>query len=241
MVYVTSDIHGYPLDKFKDFLEKVGFSRDDFMYILGDVIDRGPDGVKLLKWLMLQPNVELLLGNHEAMMLACDFLFDEITEDSISDLTGRKLNTYRTWESNGGYTTINALSSIRDKEIQYILEYLREAPLYETVTVNGRDFVLVHSGLGGFRKDKRLSEYTPSELLWSRPDLNTRYYDDVTVVFGHTPAVYFGNEYSGKIIMTDTWINVDVGIAVGQEPCLLRLDDMKEFYYRDFNKGDKND
>ena len=241
MVYVTSDIHGYPLDKFKDFLEKVGFSRDDFMYILGDVIDRGPDGVKLLKWLMLQPNVELLLGNHEAMMLACDFLFDEITEDSISDLTGRKLNTYRTWESNGGYTTINALSSILDKEIQYILEYLREAPLYETVTVNGRDFVLVHSGLGGFRKDKRLSEYTPSELLWSRPDLNTRYYDDVTVVFGHTPAVYFGNEYSGKILMTDTWINVDVGITVGQEPCLLRLDDMKEFYYRDFNKGEKND
>ncbi len=72
--------HGYSLEKFKDFLDKVGLRDEDFLYILGDVIDRGHDGVKILKWLMLQPNVELLLGNHEAMMLACDFLFDEITE-----------------------------------------------------------------------------------------------------------------------------------------------------------------
>ncbi len=136
MIYVTSDLHGYSLERFKDFLDKVGFCDDDFLYILGDVIDRGPAGVKILKWLMLQPNVELLLGNHEAMLLACDFLFDEITEDSISKLTGTKLNTYRTWVSNSGQVTLDALSGVRNKEIQYILEYLRERPLYEAITVN---------------------------------------------------------------------------------------------------------
>lgn len=232
MVYVTSDLHGYSLGKFKDFLDKVGFCDEDFLYILGDVIDRGPDGVKILKWLMLQPNVELLLGNHEAMLLACDFLFDEITEDSISKLTGTKLNTYRPWVSNSGQVTLDALSGVRNKEIQYILEYLRERPLYETLTVNNRDFVLVHSGLGGFKKDKKLSEYTPTDLLWTRPSLNTQYFDDVTVVFGHTPTVFFGNEYLGKIVKTDTWVNVDVGVGGGQEPVLLRLDDMKKFYYK---------
>lgn len=232
MVYVTSDLHGYSLDKFKDFLDKVGFCNKDFLYILGDVIDRGPDGVKIIKWLMLQPNVELLLGNHEAMLLACDFLFDEITEDSISKLTGTKLNTYMTWVSNNGQVTLDALSGVRNKEIQYILEYLREAPLYETVTVNGRDFVLVHSGLGEFRKDKKLSEYTPTDLLWTRPSLNAKYFDDATVVLGHTPTVCYSNEYLGKIVKTDSFINVDVGVGIGQEPCLLRLDDMKEFYYK---------
>lgn len=234
MVYVTSDLHGYSLDKFKDFLDKVGFCDEDFLYILGDVIDRGPDGVKIIKWLMLQPNVELLLGNHEAMLLACDFLFDEITEESISKLTGTKLNTYRTWVSNSGQVTLDALSGVRDKEIKYILEYLRERPLYETVTVNGRDFVLVHSGLGGFRKDKKLSEYTPTDLLWTRPSLNAQYFDDVTVVFGHTPTVCYGNEYLGKTVKTDSFVNVDVGVGIGQEPCLIRLDDMKEFYYKDY-------
>lgn len=234
MVYVTSDLHGYPLEKFRDFLDKVGFCDKDFLYILGDVIDRGPDSVKILKWLMLQPNVELLLGNHEAMLLACDFLFDEITEDSISKLTGTKLNTYRTWVSNSGQVTLDALSGVRNKEIQYILEYLRERPLYEAVTVNNRDFVLVHSGLGDFRKDKELSEYTPTDLLWTRPSLNTKYFDDVTVVFGHTPTVCYGNKYLGKIVKTDTWVNVDVGVGIGQEPCLLRIDDMKEFYFKDY-------
>ena len=156
MIYVTSDLHGYSLDNFKDFLNKVGFCDEDFLYILGDVIDRGPDGIKLLRWMMLQPNVQLILGNHESMMLACDFLFDEITEDSISKLTGTKLNIYQTWVSNSGQVTLDALSAVRNNEIQYILEYLREAPLYETITVNDRDFVLVHSGLGGFKKDKKL-------------------------------------------------------------------------------------
>ena len=233
MVYVTSDLHGYSLDKFKDFLNKVGFCNKDFLYILGDVIDRGPDGVKILKWLMLQPNVELLLGNHEAMMLACDFLFDEITEDSIARLTGSKLNIYRTWVSNSGEVTLDALSGIRNKEIQYILEYLRERPLYETVSVNNREFILVHSGLGGFRRDKKLSEYSPTDLLWSRPTLYTDYFDDAKVIFGHTPTVLLDSKYLGRIVRTPTWINVDVGVGIGQEPCLLRLDDMKEIYYKE--------
>lgn len=234
MIYVTSDLHGYSIEKFKDFLEKVHFSDDDFLFVLGDVIDRGKDGIKILKWLMAKTNAQLVLGNHEAMFLACDFLFEEITEDSISRLTGSKLNTYSTWVANSGQVTIDALSAMRNSEIKYILEYLRDAPLYETVTVNNNDFILTHSGLGDFRKDKKLSEYAPMDLLWTRPGLNTRYFDDITVIFGHTPTVYYGNEYLGQIVKTDTWVNVDVGVGLGQEPALLRLDDMQKIYYNSF-------
>ena len=231
MLYVTSDLHGFSLDKFKEFLERVNFSSDDFLYVLGDVIDRGPDGIKILKWLMSKPNAQLILGNHEAMMLACDFLFDEITEESIANLTGTKLNTYLTWTSNSAQPTLNALSAVRPSEIKYILEYLREAPLYEILTVNGRDFILVHSGLGGFSKSKKLSEYSVSELIWTRPTLADRYFDDITTVFGHTPTVFFGEKYKGKALKTDTWIDIDVGAGLGLNPMFLRLDDMKEFYF----------
>lgn len=231
MVYVTSDLHGFSVDKFNEFLDRVGFSNRDFLFVLGDVIDRGEDGIKILKWLMAQPNAQLILGNHEAMMLACDFLFDEITEDSIAELTGSKLEIYSTWVSNGGEPTLNALSAMRSSEIEYIFEYLREAPLYETVTVNGRDFILVHSGLGNFSEDKKLSEYSATDLLWSRPDLDTEYFDDMTVIFGHTPTVYYGDEYSGKVLVTKTWINVDIGVITRPGPALLRLNDMKIFYY----------
>lgn len=37
-------------------------------------------------------------------------------------------------------------------------------------------------------------------------------------------------QYEGVPIVTDTWINIDVGCGWGYPPLLLRLDDMKEFY-----------
>jgi serine/threonine protein phosphatase 1 len=231
MIYVTSDLHGFSLDKFKDYLAQVNFSNEDFLYVLGDVIDRGPDGIRILKWLMSKPNAQLILGNHEAMMLACDFLFDEITDDSIANLTGTKLNAYLNWSANSAQPTLEALSATRKPEIRYILEYLREAPLYEILTVNNRDFILVHSGLGNFSENKKLSEYSVSDLIWSRPAIADRYFDDVTTVFGHTPTVFFGDEYKGKAVSTDTWIDIDVGAGLGLNPMLLRLDDMKEFYF----------
>ncbi len=230
MIYAVSDLHGYPLEGFKMLLDKAAFSKDDFCFVLGDVIDRGAEGIKTIRWLMQQPNFELILGNHEAMMLACDFLFDEITEESIGRLTGAELETYSTWVSNGGQQTLNELASVRKSEIKYILEYLREAPLYETVTAGGRDFILTHSGLGDFKKDKKLSEYSSTDLIWNRPSLNTRYFDDIITVFGHTPTLYYGSQFKGKALVTDTWINIDAGSACGEKPMLLRLDDMREFY-----------
>lgn len=231
MIYVTSDLHGYPLEKFREMLSKVGFSDDDFCFVLGDVIDRGEDGIKILRWMMSQPNMELILGNHEAMMLSCEFLFDEITEESISKLTGSKLDSYLNWERNGARPTINALYSIITNEIKYILEYLHEAPLYETVSVAGKNFLLTHSGIDNFNKNKKLSEYSKDEFLWNRPKIDDKYFDDVITVFGHTPTIFYGEKYMGKAVITDTWIDVDTGTACGFSPMLLRLDDLKEFYF----------
>ena len=61
MVYVTSDLHGYPPEKFKELLKKSGFTASDFLVILGDVIDRGEYGAELLSWIIEQDNVELIL------------------------------------------------------------------------------------------------------------------------------------------------------------------------------------
>lgn len=231
MIYCTSDLHGYPIDRFKQMLAHIGFGDADDLYILGDVIDRGNDGVALLRWIMATPNIHLIRGNHEAMMLANEFLFDMITEDTIDRLTGDELWAYRHWMDNGGDKTLEALKILHRKSVEYIYEFLKDTPLYEAVTVGERDFLLVHSGLGGFDEDKRISDYTQGDLLWYRPQLTTRFFDDITVVFGHTPTFAYGDDYAGKAIKTDTWINIDVGAAVGNAPMILRLDDMKEFYF----------
>ena len=39
------------------------------LYVIGDAIDRGPEGVKILEYIKLHNNMELIIGNHEFMML----------------------------------------------------------------------------------------------------------------------------------------------------------------------------
>lgn len=234
MTYVISDLHGYPFEKLKKLLEKADFGENDFLYILGDVVDRNGDGgVEILTWLLSQPNVQLILGNHEAMLLACEFLFDEITEDSISSFDSEKMEILTNYQLNGGDVTLKALSKLNKaspEAVADILDYLHDAPLYEAVTAGGKDYFLVHSGIDDFEKGRKISEYPADAFIWAWPELEDEYFDDITTVFGHTPTKYYGEEYSNKIIKTRTWIAIDMGAGDGvTEPVLLRLDDMAEF------------
>lgn len=234
MIYVISDLHGYPLEKLKKLLEKAHFNENDFLYILGDVVDRNGDGgVEILTWLLSLPNAQLILGNHEAMLLACEFLFDEITEYSISSFDSEKMEILTNYQLNGGDVTLKALSKLNKESpetVADILDYLHDAPLYEAVTANSKDYFLVHSGIDDFEKDKKISDYPTDAFIWAWPELDDEYFDDITTVFGHTPTKYYGEEYSNKIIKTKTWIAIDMGAGDGvTEPVLLRLDDMAEF------------
>ena len=64
MIYVTSDLHGYDLDLFLDFLKRSDFDGErDRLIVLGDVIDgNGDGGVSLLRWMMNKPFATLLRG-----------------------------------------------------------------------------------------------------------------------------------------------------------------------------------
>lgn len=114
MTYATSDLHGYPLDSFLRLLEKAGFSDSDVLYVLGDVIDRNGDGgIAMLRWMMSRPNVEFILGNHEAMMLSCTFLFEEITDENVDRLTSEQLQSLMVWMRNGCSCTMNSLRTLK--------------------------------------------------------------------------------------------------------------------------------
>lgn len=233
MIYATSDLHGYPLKDFQLLLKKAGFGEDDFLYVLGDVIDRNGDGgIEMLRWMMEQPNIELLRGNHEQMLLSCSFLFREITDESIGELTEEQMGCLVNWMFNGAEPTIDSLRALNKKDpqaVQDLMDYLSDTPLYDMASTDAGDFLLVHAGLGNFYHGKKLRQYEMDELLWHRPAIGERYFDDITTILGHTPVMYYGYP-AGRALHTDTWIDIDVGAARGEAPMLLRLDDMKEFY-----------
>ncbi|MGN1195485.1 MAG: metallophosphoesterase [Acutalibacteraceae bacterium] len=233
MIFAVSDLHGYPLDGFLALLSKASFCDNDFLFVLGDVIDRGSDGIKILEYLLDKPNIQLILGNHEAMMLSCSFITDIITPAFLKELDETKLSLLQVWLDNGAMPTIQGIGELaktKPEQVEYIFDYLRDAPLFDSVTAGNRDFVLTHAGLGGYSPEKRISEYTDRELLWTRPDSLQKYSEKFFTVFGHTPTSFYGSEYSGRAFKTDTWIDIDAGVSCGEKPMLLRLDDMKELY-----------
>ena len=232
MIYVTADIHG-KFDQLQKLLKAACFSDEDWLFIIGDVIDRNFDGgVAILKWLLLQPNVQLILGNHEKFLLLNRWLFQEINDESVEDLDADNLALLSAWRMNGGGVTIEALSLQDEETRQSILAYLDDCPLYETVEVRERTFLLVHGGLGGFRKDRSLEDYTPQELLWERPSFDVVYApENYTVIVGHTPTAFYGEQYKNRILKAKSFWDIDTGASAADgSPMLLCLDTLKEYY-----------
>ena len=236
MIYVSSDLHGYPLRSFLRLLDKARFSDADDLIILGDVIDRNGDGgIEMLRWMLQQVNVRMILGNHEAMLLSCRFLFDAITDESLAQFGQDKMELLSVWMMNGAEPTLKSLKNLFHEDqdtAQELLAYLDDAPLYEIAEVSGGRYLLTHSGLASFEPGKRLSRYAPDDFLWNRPQITDQYFPKTTTVFGHTPTNYYGPEYAGRMLKTSTWIDIDTGAANGPgwHPMILRLDDETAFY-----------
>lgn len=240
MTYVTSDLHGYPLDAFLRHLGSVRFSSTDELYILGDVIDRNGDGgIAMLQWCRKQPNVHLLRGNHEDLLLSCRFLFSDIADENIEKLTTNQLLCLTNWEMNGATPTINSLKKLYHEDRGDFLDlwdYIEDAPLYDILRLDRRrPYILVHSGIGNYSHDKDLPDYSEDDLLWFRPTMNTSFYPEAKVILGHTPTSYIDPVYKGRMINTPTWIDIDTGAAGGGHPMLLRLDDEQPFYINPYN------
>ncbi len=229
MIYVMSDLHGC-FDKYKEMLSLIDFAPRDTLYVLGDVIDRGPDGIKILQDMMLRPNVFPLLGNHEFTAAMClPWLMEEVTDQSLAALDEPQIAALSEWIANGGGVTIRSLKGLTQEEREDVLEYLREMELFARVKAGGKDFVLLHSGLGHFSLNKALEDYRLEDFLFGRPDLDTSYYLDKILVFGHTPTRILGGR--DRILWRETWIDIDCGCVFqgGRLGCLC-LDTMEEFY-----------
>ena len=150
-VYAIADIHG-EYDLFMELLDKIALQDTDTLYVIGDVVDRGPHPVKVLQQMMLMPNVIPLAGNHELMAMEClGFLNKEITDESIASLEAEMIDNLLVWQKNGSTSTLDEFSRLDEEERQDILDYLSEFQLYEQLQVNGQKYLLVHAGLGGYR------------------------------------------------------------------------------------------
>lgn len=230
--YVMSDIHGN-YDAYIKMLDKIQFNDFDIMYILGDILDRGPNPIKIILDLMERSNVEVIAGNHCVMACECfAFLLQEITEDSLASIDEEMIEKLINWQQNGSISTTDEFHKC-DKAVQrQIVEFISDVEVYDEIEVGGKTFILVHAGLGNFSPDKEMWEYELDELVWKRPDYEVQYFEDKYVVSGHTPTMLIeNNPRPGYIYQANNHIAIDCGCSFpgGRLGC-LRLEDMQEFY-----------
>ena len=256
--YVFSDVHGHAatLDRL---LSRVSPASDDRVICLGDMVDRGPDPVGVMRLVRSIPNATVLLGNHEDLMLS----FYEDPADGMAILN---------WGINGSASTVEGMQKLSEGEREDLLGWLRELPQWVGVCVDGRDYVCVHAGIRPFQIEGQLEwshdmlEYvmgmqTVEDLVWIREEfwgfptglVNERGEGPI-VIAGHTPTFYLdfisgqldretkGDDGLPQMVrvgaceatggVADKWA-IDCGCAGGAgvgQLLMLRLDDGEEFY-----------
>lgn len=214
MVYCMSDVHG-EYYRYLAMLEQIRFSDEDTLYVLGDVIDRRPYGIAILQDIMQRPNIRMILGNHEKMMLDAFW--------SVNPFDARRL-----WKSNGGGSTFRKMVyGIPIEERLRILRFVQELPDHLDVEVNNQQFHLVH----GLPADNTY------DRIWSRPEPPPKepLIPGKTVIIGHTCTYWMDliEDRPFQIWHGPGLIDIDCGcgnLTKLRRLACLRLDDMQEFY-----------
>lgn len=107
-------------------LKLINFSKDDTLYILGDIFDRGLNPLKILDYIIDHKNIVLLKGNHEKM-------FEDYYEN----------NDIYLWYYNGGQTTHEQILQRGEVFQESLYKYIKSLPYIKVVD----KFILAHASV----------------------------------------------------------------------------------------------
>lgn len=221
MIYAMSDLHGC-YDLYIKMLEKINFSDTDTLYILGDVIDRGEDGIKILLDMMKRKNVIPLLGNHD---YTCAYLLKRLKSKATEELK----EIFKDWLSDGGMTTYQAFKKLEEKEKQDIIEYLNCFSIFEELETQNGSFFLSHT-VPSKEMMENFENIDWHELIVGHCEYDKVYFEDKYIVTGHTPTALIDFTSKGKIFEMNNHIAIDCGaVFCGTLGCIC-LDTLEKFY-----------
>ena len=226
MIYAMSDLHGC-YDKYVKMLEQIHFSENDTLYILGDVVDRGEGGIRILQDMMTRPHIIPLRGNHDYLahrLLTKVHQADDLRSNEFVEL-------YQLWMLDGGGPTCDAFMALPSDEQKRVLAYLNSFLLYDEVSVGGNTFFMAHT----VPEKERMLHF--ERLMWAEfiigePEYETPYFTDKYVVTGHTPTGCIDEAYTGKIYKANNHIAIDCGAVFDNPLGCICLDTFEEFYIK---------
>lgn len=239
--YVIADVHGC-YREFMQLLNRVEFNeKEDTLYVLGDIIDRGPGSEEMFEWIYKRygKSVHMCMGNHEEMF--CEFvkykesceLAEEIQKKYnmntldiswvlTSDLDGdikEKLLFYYNFREQGKYLSYDKYGTIEQlvengRDMKYLDKmrtFFEQLPYYFELSVNDTHFYLVHAFIS-----EPVEECDHEKMIWSRayPDGEPGIPGKV-IVFGHTPTTNYRYNGLGRVVVQKENDSITVNIDCG--------------------------
>lgn len=182
--WVIPDIHGCKNTLATLIEDKIKPNKNDWLYFLGDYIDRGPDSMGVVDYIMqLQEdeyNVRLLKGNHEDYLLR---LFDNEVQGPRFFGIPVKNKFKKEWIKHGGRET---LQSFKVQDVQQIPEkYIKWFRKLEYFMETEEAF-LVHAGFNFDDNDPLTDKHS---MLWIKDfKVIPEKVKHKKVIHGHVPV-----------------------------------------------------
>lgn len=208
---VIGDVHGH-YDALISLLEAIAPGKNEAVYFLGDLIDRGPKSAEVVDF-VYKNKYRCLLGNHEQMLL-------EILRNK--HLSG---DMFQAWLYGGGYAT---LVSYNHKIPQEHIDWMKKLPSY----LDLGDVWLVHAGVD---PELSLEEQTTAEFCWIRDDfhrISKPYFKNKLIIAGHTITFTFPGIKPGNLVSGVGWLDIDTGAYHPRSGWLTGLDITNNLVYQ---------
>lgn len=206
------DVHGH-YQGLMQLLNAIAPGRDDQVYFLGDLIDRGPESAQVVEFVRQSP-YQSLLGNHEQLML------DAFTSGEIDHAA------LRTWYMSGGRET---LDSYHDQELLLVhMNWMARLPVYLDLGA----YWLVHAGV---HPELPLELQTPHEFCWIRQEFHRTehpFFTDKTIITGHTITFTLPGVKPGQIAQGVGWLDIDTGAYHPKSGWMTALDLTHQLVYQ---------
>jgi serine/threonine protein phosphatase 1 len=208
---VIGDVHGH-YDALIALLDAIAPNKNEQIYFLGDLIDRGPKSADVVDF-VFRNKYRCILGNHEQMLL------DVLGNRHISG------EMFQAWLYGGGYAT---LVSYNHKIPQEHIDWLKKLPKY----LDLGDVWLVHAGVD---PTLPLEEQTTEEFCWIRDDfhrISEPYFKNKRIIAGHTITFTFPGITPGYLVSGSGWLDIDTGAYHPRSGWLTALDITNDFVYQ---------
>ena len=230
MIYVMGDIHGCK-EKYDDMLSQLNPQEMDAVFVLGDVIDQGDDGIAILNDMMYRANIYPVLGEREyyAKKFLPVIAEKGDAEKALASLEGEDKDMLAKWLSMKSEKTISNFLKLSEDDREALLDYLEEFAAFEEIECKGKKFILTHAGISN-HEDRDLYEHEEEDFVFAETDYGKAYFKDAFLVTGHTPTVAIDKKLLGKPYAKNKHLAVDGGAAFGGKLIAICLDTLKVYY-----------